>query len=283
MKKIIKASLVVSSLLLVNLSASDLLATVNGVTITKQDASNFVKSTVPNANYEQLTDEQKKMITDRLIERVLFMEAADKDGIENKPEFKLGLEKIKQELKVNLWMKTQMDNAVVSDSEAQEFYDNNKAKFDMPPTVHARHILVTTEKEAKEIIAKLKPLKDEALKTEFIKIATSKSDGPTGPNGGDLGSFSKGQMVPEFDKAVFELKKGEITSAPVKTQFGFHVIYLEDTKEASVVPFADVKEKIVMSLKQQQFQEKLKEVAAEMKTKAKIVLPEAQKSATPTK
>jgi parvulin-like peptidyl-prolyl isomerase len=283
MKKIIKASLVASSLLLSNLVASDVLATVNGVNITKQDAANFVRSTVPNANYQELTDEQKQMITDRLVERILFMEAANKDGIENKPEFKASLEKIKQELKVNLWMKAQMDNALVSDSEAKEFYDNNKAKFNVPATVHARHILVADEKTAKELIATLKPLKDEALKTKFIELAKAKSTGPTGPNGGDLGSFAQGQMVPEFDKAVFALKKGEITVAPVKTQFGYHVIYLEDTKEPSTIAFDDVKEKIIMTLKQQQFQAKLKEVATEMKTKAKITFPDAPKSETPSK
>ncbi len=275
MKQMIKASLVASSLLLSNLVASDILATVNGINITKQDAANFVRSTVPGANYQQLTDDQQKMITERLIERVLFTEAANKDGIENKPEFKAGLEKIKQELKVNLWMKAQMDNAVVSDSEAQEFYNTNKAKFNMPATVHARHILVADEKTAKDIIAELKPLKDDALKTKFIELAKAKSTGPTGPNGGDLGSFAKGQMVPEFDKAVFALKKGEITTAPVKTQFGYHVIYLEDTKEPTTIAFEDVKEKIIMTLKQQQFQSKLKEVATEMKAKAKITYADA--------
>ncbi len=85
-------------------------------------------------------------------------------------------------------------------------------------------------------------------------------------------------MVPEFDKAVFALKKGKITLVPVKTQFGFHVIYLEDTKEASRVSFDVVKEKIVQALKQQQFQQKLSEVAKELKSKAKISYSKAPES-----
>jgi len=109
-------------------------------------------------------------------------------------------------------------------------------------SAHARHILVKTEEEAKKIIEALKGLKGEALKKKFIELAKSKSTGPSGPQGGDLGTFTKGQMVPEFSKAVWALKPGEITTAPVKTQFGYHVIYLEDKKEAQPTPYEKVKE-----------------------------------------
>ncbi len=145
----------------------------------------------------------------------------------------------------------------------------------MPETVHARHILVKDEAGAKALIAEMKTLKGEALKTKFIELAKSKSTGPTGPKGGDLGSFAKGQMVPEFDAAVFTLKKGEITVVPVKTQFGYHVIFLEEKKAASSVPYEQVKEKIIQTLKQKQFQTKLTEVAKELKSKAKIEYTDA--------
>jgi parvulin-like peptidyl-prolyl isomerase len=250
--------------------ATDVLATVDGKNITKQDAQLFVRATAPGANYDQLTPEQKKMITDRLVERVLFIEAAKKDGIENTPEYKENLRKLEDELLVSLWMKKQMDNAIVSDSEAKEFYEANKDKFKVAESVHARHILVTDEKTAKEIIKELKGLKGEALKKKFMEIAKEKSTGPTGPKGGDLGTFAKGQMVPEFDKAVFKLKKDEITLEPVKTQFGYHIILVEDKKEAGVIPYDQVKEKIIQTLKQKQFQTKLAEVAKELKSKAKI-------------
>jgi parvulin-like peptidyl-prolyl isomerase len=270
MKKMIKVSLVAASLLTTGLMATDVLATVDGKNITKQDAQLFVRATAPGANYDQLTPEQKKMITDRLVERVLFIEAAKKDGIENTPEYKENLRKLEDELLVSLWMKKQMDNAIVSDSEAKEFYEANKDKFKVAESVHARHILVTDEKTAKEIIKELKGLKGEALKKKFMEIAKEKSTGPTGPKGGDLGTFAKGQMVPEFDKAVFKLKKDEITLEPVKTQFGYHVILVEDKKEAGVIPYDQVKEKIIQTLKQKQFQTKLAEVAKELKSKAKI-------------
>jgi parvulin-like peptidyl-prolyl isomerase len=269
MKKIIKISLV-AAMMATGAMASDILATVDGKNITRQDAQLFVRATAPGTDFEQLTPEQKKMITDRLVERILFIKAAKKEGIENTPEYKENLEKLKDELLASLWMKAQMDNAIVSDSEAKEFYEANKDKFKKPATVHARHILVTDEESAKQVIDQLKTLKGEALKTKFIELAKSKSTGPTGPKGGDLGEFAKGQMVPEFDAAVFKLKDGEITMIPVKTQFGYHVIFLEKSNPESVVPYEQVKERIMQTLKQKQFQTKLSEVAKELRSKAKI-------------
>ncbi len=274
----IKVSVAVA-LMATSLMASDILATVDGKNVTKQDAQAFVRATAPNANYTELTPEQKGMITNRLVERVLFIEAAKKGGIENSPEYKENIVKLQDELMVSLWMKEQMATAIVSDSEAKEFYEDNKDKFNMPESVRARHILVNDEKSAIAVIDQLKTLKGEALKTKFIELAKSESTGPTGEKGGDLGSFSKGQMVPEFEEAVFKLKTGEVTVIPVKTQFGYHVIFLEEKIEASPVPYEQVKEKIIQTLKQKQFQIKLTEAAKELRSKAKIdiiVVPKAQ-------
>ena len=271
MIKLAKTSLLAVALCTTSMVASDVLVTVNGKNITKQDAEAFVNATAPNAHFEKLSKAQQQMIKERLIEKTLFTELAKQEGIDKKPEFKRNMEKIKEELLVNMWMKEQMDNAVVSDSEAKEFYNKNKQKFMQKALAHARHILVKTEEEAKKIIDALKGLKGEALKQKFIELAKSKSTGPSGPQGGDLGTFTKGQMVPEFSKAVWALKPGEITTAPVKTQFGYHVIYLEDKKEAQPTPYEKVKENIIASLKQKQFASKITEVAKELRKKAKIV------------
>ena len=270
MLKIAKTSLLTMALMASSLTASDILATVNGTNITKQEAESFVKSQSPQATFATLTAEQQNMIVDRLIEKVLFIELAAKEGIENNPEFKRNMAKIKEELLVNMWMKEQMDNAVVSDSEAKTFYDQNADKFKQKASVHARHILVKEEKEAQVIIDEMKALKGEALKTKFIELAKAKSTGPSGPKGGDLGSFNKGQMVPEFSKAVWELEVGSMTMSAVKTQFGYHVIYLEGKNESAVTEYDKVKENIIASLKQQQFAKKIAEVAKELKSKAKI-------------
>jgi len=280
MLKLAKTSLLALSIITSSALASDILVTVNGKNITKQDAQVFVTAQAPQTNFADLKPEEKKMITDRLVEKQLFTELAAKEGIDNKPEFKRNMEKIKEELLVNMWMKEQMDNAVVSDSEAKEFYDKNADKFMGKASIHARHILVKEEKEAQAIIDEMKTLKGEALKTKFIELAKTKSTGPSGPKGGDLGTFSKGQMVPEFSKAVWALNNGEITTAPVKTQFGYHVIYLETKSEAKPTAYESVKEKIITSLKQQQFSAKISEVAKELKSKAKIVIMTKETNAT---
>jgi len=271
MLKLAKTSLIAVAVMATSVVASDILVTVNGKNITKQDAEAFVNATSPQAHYAQLTPKQKALVKKTLIEKVLFAELAKKEGIDKTPEFKRNMAKVADELMVNMWMKKQMDSAVVSDSEAKAFYEKNKDKFIMPETVHARHILVKTEKEAEAIIKELKGLKGEALKKKFIELAKAKSTGPSGKKGGDLGSFKKGQMVPEFSKAVWALKVGEITTKPVKTQFGYHVIYLEEKTKAKPVAYDVVKEKIIATLKQQEFTKKIADMAKELTSKAKIV------------
>ena len=280
MLKLAKTSLLAVAVMATSLVASDILATVNGKNITKQDAQVFVTAQAPNANFLELKAEEQKMIVNRLIEKHLFTELAAKEGIDKKPEFQRNMDKIREELLVNMWMKEQMDNAIVSDSEAKEFYEKNTDKFLGQASMNARHILVESEKSAQEIIDSLKSLKDAALKTKFIELAKEKSTGPSGPKGGDLGTFNKGQMVPEFSKAAWALENGQVTATPVKTQFGYHVIYLEKKTEAAPIPYESVKEKIITSLKQKQFSAKITEVAKELTSKATIVNMATEANAT---
>lgn len=280
MLKLVKTSLLSVAVMATSVVASDILATVNGKNITKQEAQAFVSASAPQANFMDLGPAEKKMVTDRLIEKALFTELAAKEGIDKKPEFKRNMEKIKEELLVNMWMKEQMDNAIVSESEAKAFYEKNADKFMEKESMHARHILVASEKDAQDIIDQLKSLNGEALKTKFIALAKEKSTGPSAPNGGDLGTFTKGQMVPEFSKAVWALENGQMTTKPVKTQFGYHVIYLETKTEAKPTPYEKVKDNIITSLKQQQFTVKIKDVAKELKSKAKIVEMSTEANAT---
>lgn len=271
MHKLTKASFIAAILLTTSVVASDILVTVNGKNITKQDAQAFVTASSPQTKFEDLSAADQKLVVNRLVEKSLFTELAAKEGIDKKPEFQRNMEKIKDELLVNMWMKQQMDNALVSASEAKDFYEKNKDKFMEKASMHARHILVETEKSAKEIIDAVKSLKGEELKTKFMDLAKTKSTGPSGPQGGDLGTFTKGQMVPEFSKAAWALNNGEVTTEPVKTQFGYHVIYLENKEDAKPSAYEQVKDKIIATLKQQQFAAKISEVAQELKSKAKIV------------
>jgi parvulin-like peptidyl-prolyl isomerase len=257
------------------------LGTVNGKAITTEDARIYVAQTQPGADYDSLPEDQKKLITDRLVERLLFIEQAKKDGMEKDPEYLRLLERDKDELLVRTWITKQFENTVVSDSEAKAYYDKHPDEFKIPAQVHARHILVKTEEEAKALIDQLKDLKGDALKEKFIELAKAKSTGPTGPKGGDLGFFGPGQMVKPFNDAVFAMKAGEVSAAPVKTQFGYHVIYLEEAKPAATIPYEEAKDRIMAVLKQKTFSAKMAKLAEALKAKAAVVL--ADDNATKTK
>ncbi len=266
--------------------ASDVLAEVNGVKITKEEANAFIRRAQPGQpalNFDLLGPKDRKAIVDRLVERQLFADAAKKSGIEKDPGYQKALKAAREELMIQNWLKKQYDKTIISDSEAREYYEKNQAKFQVPEQVHARHILLKDEKSAKEVIAQLKGLKGEELKKKFIELAKSKSTGPTGPKGGDLGYFARQQMVLPFAKAAFALKKGEITTEPVKTQFGWHVIYLEDRKPAEKIPFDKVRGQIVQALKQKHFEEKMKQEVERLKSEAKVSYSKELEAKAPEK
>ena len=162
-----------------------------------------------------------------------------------------------------------MEKLKVSNKELKSYYDKNKEEFKEKESVHARHILVKTQDEAKAIVKDLKSLSGNALKTKFIELAKAKSTGPSGPKGGDLGFFAQGQMVPEFNNKVFAMKVGTI-SEPVKTQFGYHVIYLEDKRAAKNLAFTEVKSFIEQRLKMEKFKDSIKIKMAQLQKKATI-------------
>lgn len=268
MKKLIVRGLVAISLTASLMMGAEVLATVNGKKITKEEVNSILKSA--GITFDQLREDLKKKVVDQAIERELLKEYAVKSGIENDPEYKKALEKLKKDLAMEIWMKKQFDSIKISDKEAEDFYKKNIEKFKRPETVHARHILVKSEEEAKNIIKELQNTPKDKLKDKFIELAKTKSVGPSGKNGGDLGYFGPKQMVKPFSEAAFKLNVGEFTKEPVRTQFGYHIIYVEDKKPASTIPFADVKEKIKQQLKMKKFQEIVSKKAEELKKSAKI-------------
>jgi len=268
--KIVKNSLLLAALSMGTLSAADVIATVNGHDITKEDANRYMMVTGSPKKYADITPQEQTQITDRLVERELFVETATKSGVDKDPEYIEMLKTTKDDLMVNQWMKKQFDESVVSDSDAKTYYEKNKEKYKTPEQVRASHILVKSESNATEIINELKPLHGDDLKKKFAELAKSKSTGPSGKNGGDLGYFGKTQMVKPFSDAAFALKVGEITQKPVKTQFGYHIIYLTDKKPASTKSFEEVKPQILATLKQDQFRKNIEKKLKELKGSAKI-------------
>lgn len=174
---------------------------------------------------QQLPEEQKRVAAlSGAIDVKLLAQGAAEEGIGDTEEFKKRMDYIRdRELHNSFFRKHVVD--AVSDDEVKARYEKEIAALPKQEEVHARHILVKTEDEAKEIIAELDAGKD------FAELAKAKSEDSNKDDGGDLGWFSKGRMVPEFEEAAFGLEKGAYTRTPVKSQFGFHVIKLEDRRD----------------------------------------------------
>lgn len=268
---------IVSTLLvLATMVSAETLVTVNGVKITKDDVETALMNAT-QGRFNQVPPEKqaefRKQVLEQLVGRELVYGDAKKIGIlksiEFKKEYAKVQERVKKELAVQLWQKKQLDKVKVSNKELKSYYDKNKEEFKERESVHARHILVKTENEAKAIEKELKSLKGDALESKFIELAKVKSTGPSGPKGGDLGYFAEGQMVPEFNNKVFSMKVGTV-SGPVKTQFGYHVIYLEDKRPAKNLAFTEVKSFIEQRLKMEKFKDTIKDKMAALQKKATI-------------
>jgi len=267
MKKVV-SSFIASIALVSTLSAADYLATVDGEKITKQDVSMVLQD--PRINFDKLPDNAKKQVIEQIINRKLISKNALKNGIEKDSTFKNAIAKMKEDLAFQIWQKNELEKIKFSDAEKKDFYEKNKQKFVRPGMLNARHILVNTEKEAKDIIKQL----DKASKKEqkFIELAKTKSIGPSKVKGGDLGEFAEAQMVPEFSKGAKSLKPKTYSKTPVKTQFGYHVIYLKDKKESKALSFNEVKGNISQIMVGNKYNEKAKALADKLRSKAKIVI-----------
>ena len=211
-----------------------ILATVGGLNITEADVNDFLTG-LGQRGQGYNTPEGKKMILEQLIADKLMLLYAKRNLIESEPEFKAELARVKDTLLVNYVGSKLLAEVRVSDKEIEEYYAANPNKFKIGETVNASHILVDTEEKATEIYDKIN-----SGEMTFEDAAKEYSSCPSKENGGNLGDFGRGQMVPEFDKAVFEMEVGEITSEPVKTQFGYHLIKLVSKSESQVMPLADV-------------------------------------------
>jgi peptidyl-prolyl cis-trans isomerase C len=215
------------------------------------------------------TADGKKEMLETMIIRELILQAASKDGIENTPAVKDKLEELKKRLVVEAYLKKKVEEqAKVSDEDLKKFYDENKDKFKTGDQVRASHILVKSEKEAKDVLAQLK------AGGNFEELAKKLSTDGAASKGGDLGWFSKGSMIPEFEKVAFTMKEGQISDI-VKTKFGYHIIKLTGKRAAGERSFDDVKEQIKASMlpgKQQEVFQKLKE---DLKKSGKYTINEA--------
>jgi peptidyl-prolyl cis-trans isomerase C len=215
--------------------AAKTVATVNGQAIAGETFDIFVQA-VSGKPAAEIPPEQKTQMLEQLINMTLAAQAADKEGLQNDPQLKARLNLIQTQLLAEAATEKYMKANPVNDTESKAEYDAQVAN--MPVEYKARHILVDSKEKADAIIAELKAGAD------FAKLAARDSKDPSGKQGGELGWFNLQAMVKPFSDAVAKLKKGETTQTPVQTQYGWHVIQLEDTRTPTVPAYEDVKQQV---------------------------------------
>ena len=217
------------------------LASVNGKQITPADVENMIAAMGQQGqNYR--SPQGYEAVLEQLINQNLLLLDAQRNLYEREPAFKAQLNRVKEELLVNYAIEKAISSVNVTPDDAKKYFEENPAMFAGQPTVSASHILVDTEDEANAILAKI-----QAGEVAFADAATESSKCPSSRNGGSLGEFGRGQMVPEFDEACFIMEVGELRG-PVKTQFGYHLIRLDAKNEAKPLSFSDVREELIRRL-----------------------------------
>ncbi len=244
-------------LLAADAGKDDVVATVNGNPVSREMLEVYTQQRTRNPNSPPPADHDAAL--QELINIELVYRDAEKQGIDKRPNVISQLDWQRRSLLVGLGMREYVAAHPVSEAEIKKAYDEQVKKHD-GKEFHARHILVETEDEAKAIIKELKN------KADFAELAKAKSTGPTGKQGGDLGWFGAGQMVKPFADAVAGMKKGAISKTPVQTQFGWHVIKLEDTRDVPPPTLDDMKEQLAMLLQNQ----RVEQYIAELRKGAKI-------------
>ena len=199
-------------------------ATVNGEEIFLDEVMRLIDNLPPEIRQQPLTNYFDRLVDD-IVDSRLAAGMAEKGGLAKNPEIARQINIAAQRVLAETWINTELAKAVTNEH-IKAAYETFIADETAREEIHARHILVKDKKEAEDIIAQLKKGADFAL------LAQEKSTGPSGPDGGDLGYFQRGAMVPGFEIAAFNLKKGTFSKQPVQTQFGWHIIMVEDKRIA---------------------------------------------------
>jgi peptidyl-prolyl cis-trans isomerase C len=231
------------------------LAKVNGADIHESAFEQFQGSLPPQMRQAPYAAVLNAMVNNKLLD-----DAARKEGLQNDPDVKRAVHEAEEVILRKAWMAKKLD-ATITDAILKQGYDQYVQHFKPEEEVHARHILVDSEDLAKSIIADLKS------GANFEDLAKAKSKDPSAQkNGGDIGYFTKSEMVPEFAKVAFSLKPGEISPEPVKTQFGWHVIQVEDRRQSSPVSFEEAKP----MLRQQAAEQLVQQLVGDLRAKAQV-------------
>ena len=292
---------------------SKVLVEVNGIKFTQADADKEISGKlagllgqVPEAQLVQIREKMLKECVDDFVNRTLLVEAADREKITvGDKEVTAAVDKIKNNLppdvtleealkrsgmtpeslkadvalglRLNKLIEAQMkDKNTPTDKEIKEYYESNKKQFEVPETVHARHILFKTEEKDDQKIKDGKKAKAEDVRkqlaggADFAKLAKEKSDCPSKKDGGDLGTFQRGQMVKPFEEAAFKQEVKAIGPV-VETQFGYHIIQALEHNQPRTKSLDEVKDSIGKTMQQKRLQAAAESYLAGLRTRAKIV------------
>ncbi|MBP2550144.1 peptidyl-prolyl cis-trans isomerase C [Neorhizobium galegae] len=224
--------------------ADAVVAKVGGVEIHQSELDAAIANL--SQQYQQMPDDQKKVAAlSQIIDIKLVSKKAEEAGLQNSDDFKKRMAFLQERELHNAYLRQQFET--LKPEEVKARYDKEVAAMPKEEEIHARHILVKTEDEAKAIIKQLDEGKD------FIELAKAKSEDTSKSDGGDLGYFTKGRMVPEFEEAAFALDKGAYTKTPVKSQFGYHVIKVEDKRDAQPPAFDQVEPQVRQIVMQEKY------------------------------
>lgn len=239
----------------------EVLAVVGGKEITTQELEAFLNNVSP----EQKMYAHNPQYRDQFIEQLIIINAyaklAEDLKLDETNAYKAAMDSARRDILAQMAIQKTQKQVDVSDAEAMSFYASNPQQFEKEETISAKHILVAEEETCNTIKASI-----DNGETDFEDAAKEFSTCPSGNAGGDLGEFGKGQMVPEFEEAAFAAEIGQVIG-PVKTQFGYHLIKVEQKNEASILPFDEVRDNIKRSLLQQKQHQAYMDQIKELKEK----------------
>ncbi|MFZ5967866.1 MAG: peptidylprolyl isomerase [Bacillota bacterium] len=242
---------------------NEILATVGQRSISREDL-NMAIQMAPKEQAAQInTYSGRKYLLSELITQEMFYQDAVEKELYHDEDFIKQLDMIKENLLKQYAVQALFKNVQVTDEESKKYYQENPEQFLTKDSVRAKHILVKEEDKAKEIAAEIKAGKS------FEEAAKAYSECPSKANGGDLGYFEKGQMVPEFEKAAFEAEPGAI-SEPVKTQFGYHIIRVEDKKPSANMEYDQIADQLKNYLLRNKQNQLFNEYAEQLKQKYEV-------------
>lgn len=223
------------------------LAQVGGKPITEDDVTRYIMA-MGRAGQQYNNPQGRAAVLEQLIAQRLFLLDAQRNLMEREPAFKEQLASLKDQLLMEYAVTKCVQGVRVTEEEVKAYYEAHKEDLNAGETVNASHILIDTEEKANEILASIR---DGSI--TFEDAARQFSTCPSSAEGGSLGDFGRGQMVPEFDEAVFSMEVGEI-AGPVKTQFGWHLIRLNQKNDAVAIEYKDIKNELYQQVTQEKQQ-----------------------------